>query len=167
MGWATSMITLSGGARPTVGIYSIVAVVAAVAAEVSVIEQNTKSMSETKKYRVTQQKDANAIIARRTTATEFNVQVERPPKFTMLPLGASKLAKNRKTNLSAKEVNTPEGGGGGGGGGGNEDDVVTATTTTAQHIRKEKQEMEEMRERVMKQYAILRESRGGSRSQGF
>jgi hypothetical protein len=85
----------------------------------------------------------------------------------MLPLGASKLAKNRKTNLSAKEVNTPEGGGGGGGGGGNEDDVVTATTTTAQHIRKEKQEMEEMRERVMKQYAILRESRGGSRSQGF
>ena len=86
----------------------------------------------------------------------------------MLPLGASKLAKNRKTNLSAKEVNTPEGGGGGGGGGGgNEDDVVAATTTTAQHIRKEKQEMEEMRERVMKQYAILRESRGGSRSQGF
>ena len=166
MGWATSMITLSGGARPTVGIYSIGAVVAAVAAEVSVIERNTESMSETKKYRVTQQKDANAIIARRTTATEFNVQVERPPKFTMLPLGASKLAKNRKTNLSAKEVNTPEGGGGGGGGG-NEDDVVAATTTTAQRIRKEKQEMEEMRERVMKQYAILRESRGGSRSQGF
>ncbi len=161
------MITLSGGARPTVGIYSIGAVVAAVAAEVSVIERNTESMSETKKYRVTQQKDANAIIARRTTATEFNVQVERPPKFTMLPLGASKLAKNRKTNLSAKEVNTPEGGGGGGGGGGNEDDVVAATTTTAQRIRKEKQEMEEMRERVMKQYAILRESRGGSRSQGF
>ena len=160
------IITLSGGARLTVGIYSIGAVVAAVAAEVSVIEQNTESMSETKKYRVTQQKDANAIIARRTTATEFNVQVERPPKFTMLPLGASKLAKNRKTNLSAKEVNTPEGGGGGGGGG-NEDDVVAATTTTAQHIRKEKQEMEEMRERVMKQYAILRESRGGSRSQGF
>jgi len=114
MGWATSMITLSGGARPTVGIYLIGAVVAAVAAEVSVIERNTESMSETKKYRVTQQKDANAIIARRTTATEFNVQVERPPKFTMLPLGASKLAKNRKTNLSAKEVNTPEGGGGGG-----------------------------------------------------
>ena len=160
------MITLSGGARPTVGIYSIGAVVAAVAAEVSIIERNTKSMSETKKYRVTQQKDSNAIIARRTTATEFNVQVERPPKFTMLPLGASKLAKNRKTNLSAKEVNTPEGGGGGGGGG-NEDDVVAATTTTAQHIQKEKQEMEEMRERVMKQYAILRESRGGSRSQGF
>jgi len=160
------MITFSGGARPTVGIYSIGAVVAAVAAEVSVIERNTESMSETKKYRVTQQKDANAIITRRTTATEFNVQVERPPKFTMLPLGASKLAKNRKTNLSAKEVNTPEGGGGGGGGG-NEDDVVAATTTTAQRIRKEKQEMEEMRERVMKQYAILRESRGGSRSQGF
>jgi len=152
-----------------VGIYLIGAVVAAVASEVSVIEQNTKSMSETKKCRVTQQKDTNTIIARRTTATEFNVQVERPPKFTMLPLGASKLAKNRKTNLSAKEVNTPEGGGGGGegGGGGNEDDVVAATSTTAQRIRKEKQEMEEMRERVMKQYAILRESRGGSRSQGF
>ncbi len=37
MGWATSMITLSSGARPTVGIYLIGAVVAAVAAEVSVI----------------------------------------------------------------------------------------------------------------------------------
>lgn len=76
----------------------------------------------------------------------FDDQVERPPTFTMLPRGANKLAKNRKATQS---------------GGKKDDNLSDDDNLTAMRIRKEQQALEAMRERVMKQYAILRESRRG------
>lgn len=70
-------------------------------------------------------------------------QVERPPTFTMLPRGASKLAKNKKSNQVSKNENCTSG----------DDD------SAALRIQREQQALEAMRQKVMKQYAILRESR--------
>ena len=89
-------------------------------------------------------KNSDTIVAR---TVAFDIQVERPPTFTMLPRGANKLDKNKKMKMST---------------GGREEginNINDAETVTAQRIRKEKQDMEAMRERVMRQYAILRESR--------
>ena len=104
-----------------------------------------KTTEINKKHIVKQQNYSDTIAAR---SVAFNIQVERPPTFTMLPRGANKLAKNQKTKMSS--------GGERGEGDGCDD---AETVTTAQRIQKEKQEMEAMRERVMRQYAILRESR--------
>lgn len=75
-------------------------------------------------------------------------QVERPPTFTSLPRGAHKLAKNQKA-VRAKH---------------SKQDLASARKEEGdgeknERIRKEQQALEAMRERVMKQYAILRESR--------
>jgi hypothetical protein len=111
---------------------------------------NIEKTTEINKKDAVKQQNYSDTIAARSVA--FNVQVERPPTFTMLPRGANKLAKNQQTKMSL--------GGKSGRGGGDDngcDDVETVTT--AQRIQKEKQDMEAMRERVMRQYAILRESR--------
>mmetsp|Transcript_18485 Transcript_18485/g.38763 ORF Transcript_18485/g.38763 Transcript_18485/m.38763 type:complete len:343 (-) Transcript_18485:91-1119(-) len=68
-------------------------------------------------------------------------QVERPPIFSSLPRGASK---NKKPKITKNSFQENEG----------EDEK-------AQRIRKEQLALEAMRENVMKQYAILRESRRG------
>jgi hypothetical protein len=112
------------------------------------IEKKTTEINKKHGVAVKQQHNySDTTIAARSVA--FNVQVERPPTFTMLPRGANKLAKNQKTKMSL-----------GGDRGGDDYGCDTAeTVTTAQRIQKEKQDMEAMRERVMRQYAILRESR--------
>ena len=75
-------------------------------------------------------------------------QVERPPTFTSLPRGASKIKKSKTPKHSLQELLEDEG-----------HDEKT------RRIRKEQMTMDALRENVMKQYAILRESRkgGGSR----
>jgi hypothetical protein len=109
-----------------------------------------KTTEINKKVAVKQQNYSDTIAAR---SVAFNVQVERPPTFTMLPRGANKLAKNQQTKMSVRRDR-------GGEGGGDDNGCDTEeTVTTAQRIQKEKQDMEAMRERVMRQYAILRESR--------
>jgi hypothetical protein len=70
-------------------------------------------------------------------------QVERPPTFTVFPRGANKLAKNKTAKHSNK----------------NENNMSEDDESAAFRIRKEQQALEAMREKVMKQYAILRESR--------
>ena len=63
-------------------------------------------------------------------------QVERPPIFSTLPRGAA--SKKKKSNVTDKNEGQDE---------------------KADRIRKEQQNLEAMRQRVMAQYAILRESR--------
>lgn len=97
--------------------------------------------AKTKEHAVKQQNHTHTMVAR----SVMDIQVERPPTFTTLPRGANKLAKNQKAKHSNKnEGNTLR----------EEDD-----NAKAQRIRKEQQALEAMREKVMKQYAILRESR--------
>ena len=108
--------------------------------------RNAETKFTAKKHLVKQQNYSDTIVAR---TPAFDVQVERPPTFTMLPRGANKLAKNQKAvnhHRDGVDISVGEKG---------NDDAMA----TAQRIRKEKQDMEAMRERVMKQYAILRESR--------
>jgi hypothetical protein len=95
--------------------------------------RNPDATVASKKHLTKQQNYSDTMVAR---TAAFDVQAERPPTFTMLPRGASKLAK-KKSDITT----TIEG----------DDDQ--------QRIRKEKRDMEAMRERVMQQYAILRESR--------
>jgi hypothetical protein len=73
----------------------------------------------------------NALVAR----SALDDQVERPPIFSALPRGASK---KKKAAIKDK----------------NEEDCEKAD-----RIRKEQQALEAMRQRVMAQYAVLRESR--------
>lgn len=97
-------------------------------------------MKQPKKHLVKQANYSNTMIAR----TAFDDQVERPPTFTTLPRGASKLAKNQKKKNQHSSND----------GGGDEDDHAKD-----QRIRKEQQALEAMRQQVMRQYAALRESR--------
>jgi len=95
----------------------------------------------TKKHTVKQQNYSETMIAR----TAFDDPVERPPTFTRLPRGADKLAKNKKKKYNNDNGDSNLG---------KEDGK-----TKDERIRKEQQALEAMRERVMKQYAVLRESR--------
>jgi len=94
-----------------------------------------------KKHLTQQQNFSDTLVAR----TAMDDQVERPPTFTSLPRGANKLSKNKKPKLSYA---TGEGSG-----------MEEGDSEKSQRIRKEQQALELMRERVMKQYALLRESR--------
>ena len=76
--------------------------------------------------------------------------MERPPTFTTIPRGAHKLSKNNKNKKDRQKH-----------GGKDTDDVDDSDK--AKRIRKEQLALEAMRERVMKQYAVLRESRRGGR----
>ncbi|KAL3785281.1 hypothetical protein ACHAW5_008295 [Stephanodiscus triporus] len=108
--------------------------------------RNAETRITAKKHQARQTNYSDTLVAR---TAAFDLQVERPPTFTMLPRGANKLAKNQKAAnhyLHRSDTSAGEG----------DDNNAIAT---AQRIRKEKQDMEAMRERVMKQYAILRESR--------
>jgi hypothetical protein len=100
--------------------------------------RNPDAVLASKKHLVKQQNYSDTMVAR---TAAFDVQAERPPTFTMLPRGASKLAK-KKRDVGEYTISTGKEG---------DDDQ--------QRIRKEKMDMEAMRERVMKQYAILRETR--------
>jgi hypothetical protein len=90
---------------------------------------NSKATSVTKQPK--SQHTTHALVAR----SALDDQVERPPIFSALPRGASK-----KKTAAAK--------------GKNKDDSAKADM-----IRKEQQALEAMRQRVMAQYAVLRESR--------
>ena len=81
--------------------------------------------------------------------SSLNDQVERPPTFTALPRGAHKLSKNNKNKKDRQKY------------GGKGTDVDNSDK--AKRIRKEQLALEAMRERVMKQYAVLRESRRSGR----
>lgn len=108
--------------------------------------RNAETRITAKKHQAKQTNYSDTLVAR---TAAFDLQVERPPTFTMLPRGANKLAKNQKAanhHRNRGDTSTGEG----------DDNNAMAT---AQRIRKEKQDMEAMRDRVMKQYAILRESR--------
>ncbi|KAL7534029.1 hypothetical protein ACHAXR_008674 [Thalassiosira sp. AJA248-18] len=106
----------------------------------SLHSQSHTSQNKAKKHIVKQDNYSDTMVAR----TAFDDQVERPPTFTSLPRGANKLAKNKKAKYSATN-----------GDGLMEEDE----SAKAQRIRKEQQVMDAMREKVMKQYAMLRESR--------
>lgn len=93
-------------------------------------------------YDTHHQEYSSGTVASRRPALDD--QVERPPTFTMLPRGANKLAKNSKTNNANKHQNSS---------------AFEDEESAALRIRKEQQALEAMREKVMKQYAILRESR--------
>jgi hypothetical protein len=108
--------------------------------------RNAETKFTEKKHLVKQQNYSDTMVTR---TPAFDVQVERPPTFTMLPRGANKLAKNQKgANHHRDGVDNSVG-----------EKCSDDAMATAQRIRKEKQDMEAMRDRVMKQYAILRESR--------
>ncbi|KAL3817530.1 hypothetical protein ACHAXA_003703 [Cyclostephanos tholiformis] len=104
--------------------------------DVYIANRNAETKFAAKKHPAKQQNYSDTVIAR---TAAFDVQAERPPTFTMLPRGAHKLAKKNRD--------------------GGVDTTSTGKEGVDQRIRKEKQSMEAMRERVMKQYAILRESR--------
>ncbi|KAL7436793.1 hypothetical protein ACHAXH_005980 [Discostella pseudostelligera] len=92
--------------------------------------------------------DQNQDYSSRTTTSTsrrpaIDDQVDRPPTFSVLPRGANKLAKNKTAKHSNK----------------NENNMSEDDESAAFRIRKEQQALEAMREKVMKQYAILRESR--------
>ena len=74
----------------------------------------------------------SSLVAR----TAIDDQVERPPIFSSLPRGAT----SKKKKTAAKEENEDDG-------------------EKADRIRKEQQALKAMRQRVMAQYAVLRESR--------
>lgn len=116
--------------------------------------QQQQQSKKDKQHEVKQQNYSNTMIAARSSY--LNDQVERPPTFTTLPRGAQKLAKNKKKLQQVKV-------------GGNKDGSSEANgkeeddSDKAVRIRKEQQALEAMRERVMKQYAVLRESRRSGR----
>ena len=91
----------------------------------------------------TKQNQDNSSKTTTSRRPAIDDQVERPPTFTVLPRGANKLAKNKNTKHSSK----------------NENNMSEDDESAALRIRKEQQALEAMREKVMKQYAILRESR--------
>jgi hypothetical protein len=108
--------------------------------------RNAGTKITAKKHLVKQQNNLDTMVSR---TPAFDVQVERPPTFTMLPRGANKLAKNQKAanhHRDVVDISVGEG---------DNDDAMA----TARRIQKEKQDMEAMRERVMKQYAILKDHR--------
>ena len=120
----------------------------------SLHSQNTSSTSppttnkqnkQQKQHEVQQQNYTHTMIAR----SSLNDQVERPPTFTTLPRGAHKLLKNNKNK---KDRQKHEG-----------KDIDGDDSDKAKRIRKEQLALEAMRERVMKQYAVLRESRRSGR----
>jgi len=99
-----------------------------------------QNQTKTKQNATKQQNFTHTMVAR----SVMDVQVERPPTFTTLPRGAHKLAKNQKVKNNSSSAH----------GSIEEDD-----NAKAKRIRKEQLAMDAMREKVMKQYAILRESR--------
>ncbi|KAL7554339.1 hypothetical protein ACHAWF_018197 [Thalassiosira exigua] len=107
--------------------------------------ETSKTEKGPKKHLVKQENYSDALIAR----TALDDQVERPPVFTSLPRGAAKLAKHRK----AKEAEDRERAREGKDNDDNEDDAKE------RRIRKERLALEALRERAVKQYAMLRESR--------
>lgn len=95
---------------------------------------SSSSSKQPKKHITQQQNYSDTIIAR----SQLDDQVERPPTFSVLPRGAHKLVKNQ-----AKK-NKRSGG---------------SDVDNEQRIRKEQQALEAMREKVMRQYSIMREKR--------
>ncbi len=85
----------------------------------------------------------DSSVGRTSRRPALDDQVERPPTFTMLPRGANKLAKNKKTNNSCKNANNKS----------DDDD------SAALRIQREQQALDALRKKVVQQYAILRESR--------
>ena len=81
-------------------------------------------------------------VGRTSQRPAFDDQVERPPTFTMLPRGANKLVKNKKTNNCKNANNTSD-----------DDD------SAAMRIQREQQALDALRKKVVQQYAILRENR--------
>ena len=104
-----------------------------------------KQNKQPKQHEVQQPNYTHTMIAR----SSLNDQVERPPTFTTLPRGAHKLLKNNKNK---KDRQKHEG-----------KDTDGDDSDKAKRIRKEQLALEAMRERVMKQYAVLRESRRSGR----
>ena len=104
-------------------------------------DTTTSSSSTTKqpKKHISQQQNYSDTIVARSIMDD---QVERPPIFSVLPRGAHKLSKNQ----TKKNKNLDDGSCGG--------DV-----DKEQRIRKEQQALEAMREKVMRQYSIMREKR--------
>ena len=86
-------------------------------------------------HQLQKQSIAAPIIARNT----IDDQVERPPIFSTLPRGATKLRKKEAKSDASGDVEDSE-----------DKDA---------RIRKEQQALEAMREKVMRQYAVLRENR--------
>mmetsp|Transcript_9723 Transcript_9723/g.15925 ORF Transcript_9723/g.15925 Transcript_9723/m.15925 type:complete len:393 (-) Transcript_9723:378-1556(-) len=107
------------------------------------IANTTNSSKQPKKHITQQQNYSDTIVAR----SVIDDQVERPPTFSVLPRGAHKLSKNQKK----KNKNNNMGNNGSSSFG---DDV-----DKEQRIRKEQQALEAMREKVMRQYSIMREKR--------
>jgi len=105
-------------------------------------DTTTSSSSTTKqpKKHISQQQNYSDTIVARSIMDD---QVERPPIFSVLPRGAHKLSKNQ----TKKNKNMMDGSSSGG-------DV-----DKEQRIRKEQQALEAMREKVMRQYSIMREKR--------
>ena len=97
-------------------------------------QQSSTNNQQPKKHMTQQQNYSDTIRAR----SLLDDQVERPPTFSVLPRGAHKLSKH-----STKQKVS----------GGDEGEE--------QRIRKERQALERMRERVMRQYSVLREKRRG------
>mmetsp|Transcript_27430 Transcript_27430/g.40225 ORF Transcript_27430/g.40225 Transcript_27430/m.40225 type:complete len:361 (-) Transcript_27430:903-1985(-) len=104
-------------------------------------DTTTSSSSTTKqpKKHISQQQNYSDTIVARSIMDD---QVERPPTFSVLPRGAHKLSKNQKTKKNQMDGSSSSG------------DV-----DKEQRIRKEQQALEAMREKVMRQYSIMREKR--------
>ena len=98
---------------------------------------SSSSLKQPKKHITQQQNYSDTIVAR----SVIDDQVERPPTFSVLPRGAHKLSKNQKKKNKNKMMTDG-------------DDV-----DKEQRIRKEQQALEAMREKVMRQYSIMREKR--------
>lgn len=105
---------------------------------------STTSNKQPKKHVIQQQNYSHTMIAR---SVMLDDQVERPPTFSVLPRGAHKLPKNQKKN------NT------GGDSGDDGKSMEGGDVNKEQRIRKEQQALEAMREKVMRQYSIMREKR--------
>ena len=118
----------------------------------SLHSQHTSSTSspqqnkQQKQHEVQRQNYTHTMIAR----SALNDQVERPPTFTTLPRGAHKLLKNNKNNKKDRQKHEGK-------------DTDGNDSDKAKRIRKEQLALEAMRQRVMKQYAVLRESRRSGR----
>jgi len=104
-----------------------------------------KQAKPNKKHLSKQENYSDTLVAR----SVMDDQVERPPTFTRLPRGADKLAKNIK---KAKHSNNNDNSGGNSMG-------EEGDQQKSERIRKEQQALEAMREKVMKQYAVLKERR--------
>jgi hypothetical protein len=103
-------------------------------------DSSSSSSKQPKKHITQQQNYSDTMIAR----SVIDDQVERPPTFSVLPRGANKLSKNQKKKKNNNNYGTT---------------TMEGDVDKEQRIRKEQQALEAMREKVMRQYSIMREKR--------